>query len=676
MPQLNTSNNASHTSLNWQFLNLSRKFEAEWFETLDSSVLYNKGLRKTLIKQHLRTAQNRAFQQLVSALVLENMLPEDCHIMSEGRAGEKRILLGIDHLSLLIQQNRPVYVGLFRSYESIILVQGKDIIIRKLDHPAELIDILAFIMGPEHNEHYLRLLSEITNSFLNDALCSTYREHKNRLFEKALTTQENQSFWQWLLNSGEYKNITLFLEQWSSVGHPYHPIRKAKESLSPSEVVSLSPEFNASILVRLAAVRNDRVHVETSTHCENIEKYMQNHFPVLFNQWRKKLTALGYAPHDYIPIPVHPWQAEHILEPFRKSQANDDTIPFINGPEFPAAPTMSFRTVVPMADTESPHVKLAMGLRLTSVPRTISPRSCQMGPRISDLLLDILSKDRELGKTIEIVPEQIGIHFQEADEKNNKIAKNLACIFRKNIFSDQRDGEVVIPAAALTVPCPGSGLPMFFEIFSKSDNGTLEQIHYVFRKYLNTLLGGLLRLFLVYGIALEAHQQNTLVKVSRSGNLQKFLFRDFGGIRIHQPTLFSKGFTLKLHTDRLTVVDNWTAIRNKLMIAAYHYHIGYMTTVFAEHFLVDDWVFWADVADVTKNVFTQLKTEVSPELWEQEYNALLNAPWIIKTSTRMRLLASDRDTYTPFENPMKSALEYRHLSSKQYQGGLIHNETL
>ncbi len=663
MPQLNTSNNTLYMSLDWKFFNLSRKLETEWFEALESS----EGLRKMLIKRHIGSARHRAFQQLVTALVLEEILPESFSIRSEGEAGNKRILLGSGNLSLLIRQNRPVYVGLFRSYENVALIEGENILIRNLEHPAELVDILAFGMGTEYTNHCIRLVSEITNSFLNDALCQAYRERQNRLIEKELTIRANQSFWKWLLDGRERKNITLFLEQWCSVGHPYHPIRKAKEDLSLAEVLSFSPEFDATVLVRLAAVRNDRVHIETGTHCENIEEYMQSHFPNWFNKWQEKLRAMGYAPHNYIPVPIHPWQAEHILEPFRKLQRNNDSIPFVNGPEFPAKPTMSFRTVVPMGDRSSPHIKLAMGLRLTSVTRTISPRSCHMGPRISDLLQDILTTDGELGKIIEIAPEQIGIHYHEPDGKNDQIAANLACIFRKNISVGRMSGEVVIPAAALTVPCPGSGLPMFIEIFSGSDEGTLKQTHYAFREYLNTLLGGLLRLFLVYGIVLEAHQQNTLVIVGRDGNLRRFLFRDFGGIRIHRQTLFSKGYALKIHADRLTIVDDWPSIRHKLMIATYHYHIGYMTAVLARHFSVDDWTFWVDVADVTENVLAQLKAEVSPELWQREYDALLNDPWIIKTSTRMRLLASDRDTYAPFENPMKSALEYQRASSKHHQ---------
>lgn len=666
MARTTTLNSDFHQSINWRLLKHSRKLESEWLKSLDSPVLDSKGLTITLIKRFIGAARNLAFQQLVSAFLLEKMWPEGLTALTECGKGDKKILLGTENLSLLIRQEQPVYVGLFRSYESVRLMQGENTLIHNLEHPAELLDILAIVLPCEHNDNSLRLVSEITNSFLNDALCRAYREIQNTSFENEMKISARQSFWRWLLNGHGGTNIALFLEQWSSVGHPYHPIRKAKEGLSATEVVALSPEFNASVSLCLAAIHKTRMHLEVSDDCENLEEYMQHYFPNWLRKWREKLAGMGYEPEDYVPVPVHPWQAEHILEPFRKSQAMDaSSIPFIKGPECLAKPTLSFRTVVPAGDTELPHIKLAMGLRLTSVPRTISQRSCQMGPRISDLLNKILTADAQLSKHIEIAPEQIGIHYCELEGQDYQVAKHLACIFRKNVSANRMSGEIIVPTAALTVASPCGGQPLCIDIFSESTDSSMQQLHHAFRHYLETLLSGLLRLILVYGIALEAHQQNALAVISTDGKLRRFLFRDFGGIRIHRQTLFSKGYSLKLHEDRLTVVDDWLAIRHKSMIATYHYHIGYMISVLARHFAVHDWEFWAVVADVTEDVFAQLKPEVSSKLWQQEHDAMLNAPWIIKTSTRMRLLGADRDTYAPFENPMKSALKYRPISLEQ-----------
>ena len=116
-------------------------------------------------------------------------------------------------------------------------------------------------------------------------------------------------------------------------------------------------------------------------------------------------------------------------------------------------------------------------------------------------------------------------------------------------------------------------------------------------------------------------------------------------------------------TDDIPGVLNQVTIRVETLRKQYGVvnHIGYMIAVLARYFSVDDWSFWADV---TENVFDQLKADVSPQLWQQERDAIMAAPWIIKTSTRMLLLGSDRDTYAPFENPMKSALEYRRISNR------------
>ena len=66
------------------------------------------------------------------------------------------------------------------------------------------------------------------------------------------------------------------------------------------------------------------------------------------------------------------------------------------------------------------------------------------------------------------------------------------------------------------------------------------------RSYTSMLLHLILQPLLKYGIALEAHGQNMLLRVDiQTQEIVGFAVRDIGGIKIHMPTLRQQGYDLK-----------------------------------------------------------------------------------------------------------------------------------
>lgn len=65
-------------------------------------------------------------------------------------------------------------------------------------------------------------------------------------------------------------------------------------------------------------------------------------------------------------------------------------------------------------------------------------------------------------------------------------------------------------------------------------------------RYARWLFGVTIPLLVHYGICLEAHGQNILVRLHLdTGAIAGFAVRDLGGIRIHMPTLHKNGYDLK-----------------------------------------------------------------------------------------------------------------------------------
>jgi len=93
-------------------------------------------------------------------------------------------------------------------------------------------------------------------------------------------------------------------------------------------------------------------------------------------------------------------------------------------------------------------VKLAVSLRLTSVQRTVSPRSARMGPRIGHLPLAILEREPANQQILSIIPERIGVHFKPRPA-NDEHSRHLAALYRDALPSLLQPGEMAVPVGCL-----------------------------------------------------------------------------------------------------------------------------------------------------------------------------------------------------------------------------------
>jgi siderophore synthetase component len=67
-----------------------------------------------------------------------------------------------------------------------------------------------------------------------------------------------------------------------------------------------------------------------------------------------------------------------------------------------------------------------------------------------------------------------------------------------------------------------------------------------------------------HGIALEAHAQNTVVRIcTATGKIKGFAIRDFGGVHFHKPTLRTQGLPLDWEIPgSLTLADDLGSVWN------------------------------------------------------------------------------------------------------------------
>ncbi|MGV9555659.1 IucA/IucC family protein [Streptomyces sp. NPDC003522] len=274
-------------------------------------------------------------------------------------------------------------------------------------------------------------------------------------------------------------------------GHPYHPNCRSRPGFSVAEQLAYGPEH------RPPPVRLGLLPVPAGD-C------------LVSGGWPAGLRDGGR-----LMIPVHPWQAAHVL---KRSGAE----------HLAAHPLMSLRT---LAVPGGPHVKTALSTRLTSSVRDISVGSVAASAALSAFAQSLAERTDGL------------LHTTRSLGAVTANSPDLAAVLRESPAVYAGPGEQVVPVAALAA----TGLPS-----SPAWSARFARL---------ALTVGL-RL-LEQGVALEAHGQNLLVVLSASGAPVRLVYRDLADIRVSPARLARHGVAVPELPARI-LTDDVPALRRKL----------------------------------------------------------------------------------------------------------------
>jgi D-ornithine---citrate ligase len=515
-------------------------------------------------------------------------------------------------------------------------------------HAAALLACVAPSL-PGQGADLQRLVHELDNSLANDVLCLSYRRSWAEALRAELGTADAH-FIAALRRAG-HANPALLLEQWGTLGHPWHPTFKTKLGLSADEVWAMSPEFQPTLRVPLAAIRADKVRTTFAAGDGDYAAWFAQHFPACARRWAAALATLGKHPADWLPLPLHPFQASRVIPHTFAAEIAQGDLLLLADVALDATPTMSFRTVVPAGSPALPHLKLPVSLRLTSVQRTVSPKSTVMGPRITRLLAAILEREDGFGGTLDIVREDVGLHYVDPRDDDDR-ARHLAILYRANPMAKAAACRFPVPVGALFAESPFSGRPLATELVALAHGDHAAGAVAYFERHALTVLTALLSAYLVYGIAFEAHQQNSFIMLDGGYEPVQLLARDFGDLRIHGPTLRRAGLTLDTYRAGFTVYDDDAPVRDKLLHAALLCHLSELALLLARAYGHPEHHFWDALRRVADDVFTGLRARVHERRWHAEREALLARDWPAKSFLRMRLLDTSDDVHGTMPNPL------------------------
>ncbi|MFF1956571.1 IucA/IucC family protein [Streptomyces sp. NPDC058220] len=332
-------------------------------------------------------------------------------------------------------------------------------------------------------------------------------------------------------------DLFLTAEQSLLLGHPLHPTPKSREGLSEAEARLYSPELRGSFPLHWMAVDRSVLAADSA--------WTEQGRIVPAGLLTARLLGDVPLPDHTVPLPLHPWQARELRQRPAVAGLLDAGLLHDLGPHgTPWHPTSSIRTV--HRPGARAMLKLSLGVRITNSRRENLRKELHRGVEVHRLLRSGLAKEWHAAHPgFDIVRDPAWL---AVDTPDGEAVGGLDVMLRHNPFAP---GDDAVCIAGLTAPRPYPGRTGMYSRLAETIAGLAARTGRStgavsaewFLRYLDQVVRPVLWLDGTAGIALEAHQQNTLVLLDTDGWPVGGRYRDNQGYYFresHRPSLESR----------------------------------------------------------------------------------------------------------------------------------------
>jgi siderophore synthetase component len=311
-------------------------------------------------------------------------------------------------------------------------------------------------------------------------------------------------------------------EQSLLLGHLLHPTPKSKQGMTPEQESLYSPELKGKFQLHFFKVNRSFVkqHSEDHQSAEEISMALLRKDTKFLKDSKELLQD-----EESVFIPAHPLQVPLLLKDEHiKEIINDGKMSYIGpyGEYFSA--TSSMRTVY--SEGCRYMFKFSVPVKITNSLRVNLEKELYRGIEVSRLMQSNIGKQlQKLYPSFKIIRDPAFLNVS-----TNKEISGFEVVIRENPFYENEKNVSLIAGLVQDHVFGGrSRLASLIHEISRKENRTTEEVSRDwFEDYLKITLDPLLWLYETYGIALEAHQQNSVVQL-RNGYPKTFYYRDNQG---------------------------------------------------------------------------------------------------------------------------------------------------
>lgn len=325
-------------------------------------------------------------------------------------------------------------------------------------------------------------------------------------------------------------------EQGLLFGHLNHPAPKSRDGLSGAELTAYSPELGGRFAVHWFAVDTELVSSDQVAGAPSLQG---------LDALQLMAALAGITPPDgQVLVPAHPWQAAAVLQrPRVAALVAEGRVEPLGPLGAQWYPTSSLRTVY---HPDLPvMLKLSLGLRITNSRRESTPTELRRGLEINRLLDAAYNAGSATAHPrFSIVRDPAWVALDEG----GPLLTGLDVAVREV----PADVDSYACLAGLVAPRPGQLSRLGAAVAGHGDGGGEAWV----ASYVDEVLVPMLHLYAETGIGLEAHQQNTLVRLDDAGRVAGGAYRDNQGYYLASSYLQGLLDVTGLRDSTLAVVDD------------------------------------------------------------------------------------------------------------------------
>ncbi|ODN42060.1 IucA/IucC family protein [Piscirickettsia litoralis] len=414
-------------------------------------------------------------------------------------------------------------------------------------------------------------------------------------------------------------------EQSLVFGHEFHPTPKARQGFEAEDIHIYSPELSNSFQLYYFKINKSQ-----------LRKYNQNH----------QLPPVIIEKEDHLLYPIHPWQAQYLLQQEEVKQV------LINNHIQPIGPlgdyfsaTSSVRTL--FQENHPYFYKFSLNVRLTNCIRKNSETELKTAIELTHILnqhtQDLSKKHRSVTLLNESHAFSLKLDMIITNNPilNKKITEGFGFILRDNPLF-QNTSDITSPSEPLLAvglfssqPHQNSWIETILLKLARHEKCPYEEVALKwFNRYINILIPAILDYYLCHGITFEPHLQNVLIKLDDEYPCHIYL-RDLEGTKLNP-----KYSNISLnHLDQATrssmtynTDQSWQRIIYCLFINNISSSIHFISKN-SEHL---EKKLWQNVSLTLRKYQTKLSNQQALEFKQR----LFNPTWPYKANLKTRFLKS------------------------------------
>lgn len=311
-------------------------------------------------------------------------------------------------------------------------------------------------------------------------------------------------------------------EQALVFGHQRHPTPKSRQGIAAHNRATYAPELRGSFPLHYFRATPELVSQGSALE-QSAAAWVKN--ALREDPSVDESFAGEHVESEDVLLPVHPWQADYLRDQDHVQAHLGDGLDYLGavGQEF--YPTTSVRTLY---NEDAPFmVKSSLNVTITNSVRTNKRPELERGVAVAELLdTEFGDELAEAFPSFDIVRDPAYLALDLGDERES----GLETVLRTNPFRD----EDAINATPLVSVCQDAiqGRSRLGRIIAsiaeREGRDTAAVSKDWFQQYLAISIRPVLWLYLIGGVGVEAHQQNSVL-VLDDGYPSEFYYRDNQG---------------------------------------------------------------------------------------------------------------------------------------------------